>query len=373
MITIQNFGKVKFGAGALATLGDELTSLGIERPLLATEAPLAALGLADKVTRSLKPAQRLTLFDAVTPRPTAGCAEAIATAYRAHRCDAILALGGGVVIDVCKAAAVLVSNKLPLIDYAGHPERITAPLPMIIAIPTTAGTGSEVSCGAGIHPAAGEREFGLRHPALLPHLAICDPDLTRSLPPGITAGTGLDALGHCVEACLSSVENPIMEAIALDGIRRALAYLERAVADGHDSEAREQMMMAALQGGMAISKGLGCAHALSMTFSNSDLHHGAVVAIALPTVLRFVADRVPGKLARLADAFGVASGAAVAPALADLNHRLGLPATIAALGYGPADHHELACFAAANHFNQTSPKQPGVADYEMMIAELMSI
>jgi alcohol dehydrogenase class IV len=364
---LPGFGRVRFGFGAIETLGAELSALGITRPIVATEAGLARLGLLDRVRRH---APGSVAFDALPAQPTVAGAEALAVAYREHDCDGIVALGGGVVIDMAKAAAVLTGNPGPLARYAtGAP--YTAPIPPIVAIPTTAGTGSEVSRGAGIHPAPGQREFGVRGDALLPRVAICDPELTVSLPPRMTAGTGLDAIGHCIEGYLAPAVNPVVDAIALDGIRRAVAYLERAVADGNDREARWHMMMAAVEGGMAISKGLGGAHALSMAFSDSDLHHGAIVTVSLPVILRFVAPAVPDKLARIAEAMGCAPGTSAADALAALNRRVGLPDTIRGLGYRGNDHDGLAAFARDCHFSRTSPRVPGLDDYRRIIRELL--
>jgi alcohol dehydrogenase class IV len=368
-IVLPGFGRVRFGFGALACLGEELAALGIARPMLATERRLAQLGILDRV-RAQAP-RGTVLFDALPAQPTVAGAEALAAAYMAERCDGIVAVGGGVVIDMAKAAALLTGNKGPLRQYSGHPERITGPVAPVVAVPTTAGTGSEVSRGAGIHPVPGEREFGVRGDALLPPVAICDPDLTLTLPPSMTAGTGLDAIGHCIEGFLSPAVNPVVDAIALDGIRRAARHLERAVADGRDREARWHMMLAAVEGGMAISKGLGCAHALSMTFSHTELHHGALVTISLPAVMRFVAPAVPEKLAQVADALGAAPGGSAADALAALNARVGLPPTIRALGYRGNDHETLAAFAIDNYFNRGSPRAPTLDDYRRIIAELL--
>jgi alcohol dehydrogenase class IV len=367
---IQGFGRVRLGFGVLADLSAELAQHSIKRPIIATERRLVELGIAEKVRRHA-PADAV-LFDALPMQPTAAGAESLAAAYGESRCDGIVAVGGGVVIDMCKAAAVLTGNPTPLQRYAGHPERIAEPIAPIVAIPTTAGTGSEVSRGAGIHPAPGEREFGVRGEPLLPRAALCDPELTLSLPPMMTAGTGLDALGHCIEGLLSPAVNPVVDAIALDGIRRIATYIERAVTDGQDREARWHMMLAAVEGGMAISKGLGCAHALSMTFSDSPLHHGAIVTISLPVVMRFLAPAVQDKLSLVAEALGACEGQSAAGALAALNRRTGMPDTIRALGYRGNDHEALATFAAENYFNRGSPRVPSVDDYRAMIAALLA-
>ena len=365
---IHGFGRVRLGFGVVAELAAELAELGIARPIIATELGLAKLGILDRV-RKHAPSGSVA-FDSLPAQPTADGAERLAAAYVERGCDGIVALGGGVVIDMCKAAALLTGNPGPLRRYAGG-EPHTGPVAPIVAIPTTAGTGSEVSRGAGIHPAPGQREFGVRGDQLLPRVAICDPELTLSLPPRMTAGTGLDALGHCIEGFLAPAINPVVDAIALDGIRRARTFIERAVADGSDREARWQMMMAAVEGGMAISKGLGGAHALSMAFSDSDLHHGAIVTVSLPVIMRFVASAAAGKLARIAEAMGCAPGEDAADALAALNARVGLPDTIRGLGYCGNDHEGLAAFARDCHFSRTSPLVPGLDDYRRIIGALL--
>jgi 4-hydroxybutyrate dehydrogenase len=370
-VVIANFGKVQFGFGALASIGAELAELGLVRPILATERRIAELGLLDKVAEHIRTPRGMVKFDALPGQPTVAGVERLAADYVDNHCDCIIALGGGAVIDMCKAAAVLTGNPPPLQQYV-DPSKITRPVAPILAIPTTAGTGSEVTRAAGIHPAPGQREFGVRGPQLLPRVAICDPDLTLSLPPKLTAGTGMDALGHCIEGFLSPTVNPVVDAIALDGMRRVVAYIERAVADGGDKEARWHMLMAAVEGGMAISKGLGCAHALSMTFSDSEVHHGAAVSVSMPIVLRFLGSSVGDKLGRLAEAVGAKSGAQVADAVAALNDRIGLPRTVRELGYHKNDHEELAAYAAASHFNRTSPRSPSLAEYRHIIAELLA-
>lgn len=371
MAVIPNFGKVRFEFGAINALGVELAELGVKRPLLVTEPALAELGFVDKAEAGLERGQSLAVFASMPRQPTVAAVEAIAGAYAENDCDGIVAMGGGIVIDASKAAAILTGNPPPLQQYSGRPETITGPVAPIAAVPTTAGTGSEVSRGAGIHPEPGKREFSAGGPMVLPKVAICDPELTLTLPPSITAGTGMDALGHCVEGFLSTTENPVADAIALDGIRHVVDHIERAVADGSNREARWNMMLAATEGGMAISKGLGCAHALSMTFSDSELHHGALVTISLPVVLRFLEGHVGDRMDRLAEAMGVPRGADVPRAIADLNQRVGLPASVRELGYHKNDLDELASFAAANFFNRTSPRKPTEAEYREILAELL--
>ena len=375
MAVIHNFGTVNFDFGAIACLGAACKELGIRRPLLATDPAIAAVGILDKAKAALPADIDATDFAELPEHPTVAGVEASLAAFQANDCDGFVAIGGGSIIDNCKAATILTCNPGPLHQYAGHTEKIGGETAPIIAVPTTAGAGSEVTRGGGIHPAHGEREFGVGGPMVLPRFVICDPELTLSLPPRLTAGTGMDALGHCAEGFFSPAVNPPVDAIALDGIHRVVTYIERAVNDGTDREARWHMMMAALEGGMAISKGLGIAHALSMTFSDSDLHHGALVTVSLPTVIRFVAGSVGEKMDRLADALDVPGGGnvakTVADAVADLNERVGLPASVRAMGYGNNDVDSMAEFAVDSWFNETSPRKPNLDDCRDIILEVL--
>ena len=244
-----------------------------------------------------------------------------------------------------------------------------------ITVPTTSGTGAEVTFGGGIHPEPGAHQLGIRSPHVKPDLAICDPDLTLTLPPVLTAATGMDAFGHCVEGYLSSNANAPAEAIALDGIARVMDYVERATADGSDREARSHMMMAALQGGFAIYMGLGPIHTLGHIFANSPLHHGALITASAPPVMRFYAanadDALVAKLARLRDVMGLAAGADIAAAIAALNTRLGLSNSVRALGYPDTDREILAGLAMEVHFNATAPRAPDRAEYRDIIADAL--
>ena len=208
-----------------------------------------------------------------------------------------------------------------------------------------------------------------------PDLAICDPDLTVTLPPRLTAATGMDAFGHCVEGFLSININPPAEAIALDGIARVLKYIDRATADGSDREARWHMMMAALQGGMAIYMGLGPIHTLGHIFADSDLHHGALITASAPAVMRFYADSpddaLAARLAQLRDVMGLDTSADIAKAITDINARLGLSSSIRELGYPDRELDDLADAAMKVHFNATAPRKPTRSDYKLIIADAL--
>ena len=372
MAIIENFGRIFFDFGAIRYLPEACESLDIKRPLLASDRNLESLGLVDKVKSALDGKIDYTEYLDLPEHPTVAGVEASAEKFREEECDGFLALGGGSIIDNCKAATILVNHPLPLKQYAGRPDLVTGRTAPIIAIPTTAGTGAELTRGGGIHPAHGEREFGVGGPKSQPKIAICDPDLTMGLPPHLTAGTGMDAVGHCIEGLFSPNVNPPVEAISLDGIQRAAAYIERAYKNGNDREARWQMMMAALQGGMSISKGLGLAHSLAITFSDSDLHHGVLVTLCLPTVIRYVDGHVGDKMERLAEVLKTDNSNGVAEAISNLSHRLELPPSIRAMGYDRTDIDDMALSVRDCWFTKTSPRSPSLAECQDLVRTCLS-
>ncbi len=357
--------------GAVSVLPDELERLKITRPLFVTDRNLMALGVFDQACAGA-PDRARTVFADTPENPTVAAVERCAALFRDAECNGLVAVGGGSVIDCAKAAALLGTHPGPLSDYLGKPERIVAPPAPLIAIPTTAGTGSEVSRGCGIHPDATTVAMGINHPLMVPPAAICDPELTLKLPARLTVGTGLDALSHCVEGFLATPENPLVDAIALDGARRLVRHIERAAQNGDDREARYQVMMAAAQGGVGIYKGLGPAHAIANTCGDRGLHHGLLTAIALPAVLRLYETKGVEKLGALAEAIGAAHGGGVADAIAALNAGLGVPATIRDLGYGDADIEAVAREAAESFFNRASPYRPTLQEYRALVERLLA-
>ena len=290
MADIFYLSHIRFGYGVLAELAAALAGLGVTRPLLVTDAGVRAAGLLDRVLAAC-PAVA-AVYDATPTNPTEAAVEAAVALYRAEGCDGVIAVGGGSPIDLAKGVALLAAHPGPLATYAailGGIPKITAATAPVIAIPTTAGTGSEVGRAALITLADG-RKLGFISPHLIPKAAICDPELTLGMPAWLTAATGMDAVTHCVETYLSPRFNPPAEAIALDGLARAVGAIERAVADGADRTARQEMMMAALEGGLTFQKGLGAVHALSHPLGGlkaPSLHHGTLNAVLLPAVLRF--------------------------------------------------------------------------------------
>jgi 4-hydroxybutyrate dehydrogenase len=355
--------RVHFAFGAIAVLPEELQLLGISRPLIVSDRGLVTCGVLSRATDALPAGLDRTIFDDVPENPTVAGVEAAFRAYAEGRCNGIIAVGGGSVIDTAKAVSVLAGHSGRITDYLGHPEKLTNAVAPLIAVPTTAGTGSEASRGAGIHPDSRSRAVGLNSPHVVPKAAICDPELILTLPPRLTAGTGMDALSHCVEAYLAEPANPPIDAIALDGIERVFGFLARAVANGEDREARWNMMMAGLEGGIAIWKGLGPAHAIANACGDQGLHHGMLVTIALPACLKPFEAGLGEKARRLKVAMHIAPEDSIADAISDLNRRVGVPASLTALGYSAATLDEIASDAAGSWFNAKSPYRPSKAEF----------
>ena len=356
-----------FAPGAIGALRAELAELGVRRALLVTDRGVVAAGLAQAVLAAHGDASCLPVFDGVTENPLFADVDGGAAQYRQHGCDGVVALGGGSVIDTAKLIALLATNAGGVADYAGVPGAAHGAAAPLIAIPTTAGTGSEASPSAGIHRDAATASVGMNSRHLVPRVAILDPDLTRSLPPRLAAATGIDALSHCIEGYLSTKRLPLGEAIALDGVAHVARYLRRAVADGSDDEARAGMMIAAYAGGVAIGMGLGPAHAVALTCSDQGFAHGALSGIGLVATLDATTRQVPDRAAALAAALGLEASASLSQAVASLMRQLGLPATLAELGYAAADPIALGRAAHASHFNLFAPVHPTASDYTDMI------
>ncbi|MDX7953991.1 iron-containing alcohol dehydrogenase, partial [Lichenihabitans sp. Uapishka_5] len=314
------------------------------------------------------------LFADTPANPTESAVRAGLDYYRAAGCDGLVAVGGGSPIDLAKGIGLMATHPGPLETYAailGGMTRITAAAAPVIAIPTTAGTGSEVGRAALLTLDDG-RKLGFISPHLIPRQAICDPDLTLGLPAGLTAATGMDALTHCIETFLSPRDNPPADAIALDGAARAWRALPTAVADGRDAEARRDMMMAALQGGLTFQKGLGAVHGLSHALGGMRepvLHHGTLNAVLLPAVLRFNAEAAPAKFARLLGVLGLAPGTDLADTVAAFTACLGLPATLSAMGVPRAALADAAAAAERDHSTATNPRPVDTAAYRRLLDE----
>lgn len=374
MALVQYLTKIQFDFGALRLLGEELTALGVKRPLLVTDAGLVKLGLAQRALDALPARVEAAVFDATPENPTEAAVNAALQIYAQAGCDSVVAFGGGSSIDLGKGVALMATHRPPLAAYAailGGAEKITKAVAPLIAVPTTAGTGSEVGRGAIITLDDG-RKLGFLSPYLIPRVAICDPELTLGLPPSLTAATGMDAVTHCIETFLSPRDNPVAEAIALDGLRRASRNIRRAVADGQDRDARREMLWAATMGGLTFQKGLGAVHAMSHPLGGIQqprLHHGTLNAVILPAVLRFNAGHVGDKYEALAAAMDLPAGTDMAAAIEALNAELGLPANLKEMGL-PAEHlPAMVEGALADHSNATNPRPATQADYEALFAE----
>jgi len=370
--------QIQFDFGAVRELAAECARLGITRPLVVTDRGVRAAGVLQKALDALNglPA---AVFDGTPSNPTEAAVRAARGVWDMHRADGLVAVGGGSSIDLAKALALHATHPGPLKTYAtieGGSPRITAAAAPLIAVPTTAGTGSEVARGAILIVDDG-RKLGFHSWHLVPKAAICDPELTLGLPAGLTAATGMDAVAHCMETFMSAAFNPPADGIALDGLARAWEHIERATRDGSDREARRQMMSASMQGALAFQKGLGCVHSLSHSLGgvNPLLHHGTLNAMFLPAVLRFnaqapsvVAER---RLDRMAQAVGLATASDLPGAVADLNARLGLPSGLAAMGVDCDWFDRIIDGALADHCHKTNPRLASADDYRALLVEAM--
>lgn len=362
--------------GALAQLKAECERVGMARPLVVTDAGVKAVGLLDRLLAAL-PGMQPAVFDQTPSNPTEAAVRAAAAIYKAQSCDGLIALGGGSAIDCAKGVAIAATHDGPLKTYAtieGGSPKITAAVPPLIAVPTTAGTGSEVARGAILIVDDG-RKLGFHSWHLVPRTALLDPELTLGLPPLLTAATGMDAIAHCMETFMSAAFNPPADGIALDGLRRGWAHIERATKNGTDREARLNMMSASMQGAMAFQKGLGCVHSLSHSLGgiNPRLHHGTLNAVFLPAVIRFNAQtdtmQKEQRLQRMAEAMGLGAATDVPEAVRDMSSRLGLPAGLRAMGVEESLFDRVIEGAMLDHCHKTNPRLASADDYrEMLLA-----
>ncbi len=371
MSTIGYLTTTIFDFGAIKSLPTELEALGIRRPLLVTDAGVQSAGIAAQVLAHLDPTT-VAVFAGTPPNPTEEAVREGVVAYRDGGCDGVIALGGGSPIDLAKGVALAATHEEPLEQYAavlGGVGKITTKVAPVIAIPTTAGTGSEVGRGALINLTNGSK-LALISPYLIPKRAICDPELTLGLPPLLTAATGIDALTHCIETFLSPLVNPPAEAIALDGAQRAWRFIQRAVTSGADREARWEMMMAALEGGLTFQKGLGAVHSLSHAagaLRSPTLHHGMLNGVFLPHILRFNAQSVGSKYEKLSDIFCIARETDLATAVSDLVRSLKLPATLGQMGFEAWHIPQTVVRALADHSNATAPRKASAEEFEALL------
>ena len=378
MALIQYLTQIEFDYGALAQIQAHCQRAGITRALVVTDKGVRAAGVLQPVLDALGDVA-VAVFDDVPSNPTEAAVRGAVAVYEKERCNGLIAVGGGSAIDCAKGVAIAATHPGPLKTYAtieGGSPKITDAAAPLIAVPTTAGTGSEVARGAIVIVDDG-RKLGFHSWSLMPKAAICDPALTLGLPPMLTAATGMDAIAHCMEVFMAPAFNPPADGIALEGLRRGWAHIERATRDGADREARLNMMAASIHGDMGFQKGLGCVHSLSHSLGgvNPKLHHGTLNAVFLPAVIRFNAGaesiQKEERLARMAQAMGLEKSADVAQAVHDMTARLGLPTGLAAMGVTEDMFDAVIEHALLDHCHKTNPRIASADDYRRMLNESM--
>ena len=372
MAFIQYITQIHLDFGVISKLREECERTGMRKPLIVTDAGVRAAGVLDRALAALGD-HPCAVFDQTPSNPTEAAVRAAVALLKKEGCDGLIGVGGGSSLDLAKGVCIAATHEGPLTTYAtieGGSPKITERVLPFIAVPTTAGTGSEVARGAIVIVDDG-RKLGFHSWFLVPKTAICDPELTLGLPPMLTAATGMDAIAHCMETFMAPAVNPPADGIGLDGLARGWGHIARATANGGDREARWNMMSASMQGG------LGCVHSLSHSLGgvNPRLHHGTLNALFLPAVVRFNA-AAPSiqneqRLQRMAQAMGLgacdAGGDAIADAIRAMNDRLGLPAGLGALGLTADLFERVIDGAMADHCHKTNPRIATRDDYREIL------
>ena len=388
-MTIERFAfptAIHFGAGARKLVAEHLAAQGLERPLIVTDRGIAPLPLLAKFVADLH-RMDVAVYSDIWGNPVKSQVAGGVAAFRGHRADAIIGLGGGAALDVAKAIALMAVHGGDVLEYAWdhpHVRPIEHELPYFVAVPTTAGTGSEVGRSSVISDDATHIKKIIFSPRLLARAVFADPELTVDLPSAITAATGMDALTHNVESYLSPAYHPLCDGIALEGARIAARSLRTAVREPHNLKARADMLMSSMMGAIAFQKDLGavhsCAHALSTV---ADLHHGLANGIMIDHVMRFNLKSATEKMAELAHVVGAGTAGALPEAsaeafidwLAALKRDLGIPATLSGLAakrpVTRADIPALADVAINDICHQTNPRKCTRADFERLFADAM--
>ena len=371
MIPLLPLPRLSMGTGVLASLPAELALLGVRRPFLLSDRGLERAGAVSKVMQYLPEGtvQYLDVFE----NPTLAAVDATFLQYKLHGCDGVVAMGGGSVLDTGKLVAALAGQEgVQAAALLNDPRLIGPRVAPLIAIPTTLGTGSESSPVAAIHRDEHSPAAGLRSSLLVPRTALCDPELTETLPPRLIAATGIDAISHCIEGFFAEPAHPIVDALALDGLASAFANIQAAMRP-EGGEARAVMMAAAFAGGAAIHKGLGPAHAIAVVCGDQGLHHGVLIAATLPRTVALVAEHAPAKAARLAAALEIDQGSGIGKALRRLCDSLGLPSSLREAGYkgDPLDEKRVDAIVQS-HFNRTTPYVPTREEYAGLLRELLA-
>ncbi len=362
---------IRFGAGRIVELAEVCQGLEMTRPLFVTDAGLMGLSMVrEAVARSEDAGVPMIIFSDVKSNPVEGNVADGLTVYRAGGCDGVIAFGGGSVMDVAKVIALMAGQAGSLWDYEDDWKQIPGEtIAPVIAVPTTAGTGSEVGRAAVITDEATQVKKILLHPGMMPRAVIADPALTLGLPPFLTAATGMDALAHSLEALCAPFHHPMADGIALEGIRLVHAWLPEAVRNGANLEARAHMLAAATMGAVAFQKGLGAIHSLSHPVGAIyDTHHGLTNAVFMPYVLAFNRPAIDEKMTHLARYLGLPDPGfdAVLHWILDLRRILDVPHTLHDLGI-PADRlDDLAAMAAADPCTPENPVPVGKAELRQL-------
>lgn len=346
---------VKLGAGRIRELADHCKALGMKRPLLVTDRGLASMAITANALDILEAGGLgRAIFADVDPNPNDRNLDDGVRAFKAGGHDGVVAFGGGSGLDLGKCVAFMAGQTRPVWDFEDVGDWWTRAsiegIAPIVAVPTTAGTGSEVGRASVITNSQTHTKKIIFHPKFLPGVTICDPELTVGMPRAITAGTGMDAFAHCLEAYSSPFFHPMSQGIALEGMRLVKTYLPRAYADGTDIEARTQMMAAAAMGAVAFQKGLGAIHSLSHPVGAVyHTHHGTTNAVVMPPVLRFNRPAIEDRIAAAAAYLGIAGGFdGFYDFVMKLRADLGIPDKLGALGVGTDRIDELAEAAVAD-------------------------
>jgi len=366
---------IAFGAGARKLVAEHLLARGLKRPLIVTDRALAALPVMAEFKShlgGLHPA----VFDGVHGNPTCAQVMAGAAAFRSHGADCVIGFGGGAALDVAKVVGLMAVHDGDILEYVwDHPDvrPITQPLPWFVALPTTAGTGSEVGRSAVVSENDTHHKRTVFSAKILAQAVFADPELTLGLPAAVTAATGMDALTHNIESYLSPAYHPLCDGIALEGLRVGARALAAAVREPGNLAARTDMMMSSMMGAIAFQKDLGsvhaCAHALGAV---CDLHHGLANALMIDTVLAWNFEAVPEKFDELAHAAGLSGGgAAVVPWLRELKATIGIEGGLGTRGVTRAQLPRLVELADKDFTSQTNPRKASPTDYERLFLEAL--
>jgi alcohol dehydrogenase class IV len=366
---------IHFGPGARKLVADHLKAEGVARPLVVTDRGIAPLPLLADFVATLTGLD-VAVYSEIWGNPVRSQVKQGAAAYKAHGADAVIGLGGGAALDVAKAIALIASHPGDILEYAwDHPEvrPIGRPLPYFVALPTTAGTGSEVGRSSVVSDDTTHIKKIIFSPALLAKCVFADPELTFDLPPAITAATGMDALTHNIESYLSPAYHPLCDGIALEGTRIAAAALLTAVKEPGNLQARSDMMMASMMGAIAFQKDLGavhsCAHALGAV---CDLHHGLANALMIDTVMAWNYEAAPAKFDELAHVCKIVGGGkGFVSWLKQLKVSAGITGGLSAHGVKPEHLPRLVEIATADMCHQTNPRPCTAADFERLFIAAM--